>query len=310
LQTLQTSPVTLNSIAWGLTPPLQTYNFTPPSLPAGQSLALEFEARADRDPDGSNFYLNVYVNGQSVTVAADRLNTRLLNKPALIPIDTPGLFWGDSKSWRLMWARNFTDDFSYGSESYRFVVDISDLVRSGQNNTVSFQHNNSGNSIPIVLQNVRVGSVPSPKRRTPYTIAGKPITPTANVRSDGGLKVAIGKTTLPITSFFSVPGGGWKRLGPATGTARSREATGSVTSSVKGGVTTVKMNLPAYNLSRTVSIINGSIKVKDTLTNKTAADIGMKIAHEATFPALWEPCYWRAKPTHRFAKFALRCARP
>lgn len=111
----------------------------PPVDQGGKPLLLEFEARMESpQPGGSMFYLDVRLNGRPVTAAQDRLTGRLLNKPVGVPYGDGMLYWcAAGTGWRIVYAPDFASfgpAQNHGPEPYRFVIDVTDMLRAGQAN--------------------------------------------------------------------------------------------------------------------------------------------------------------------------------
>ena len=120
------------------------FKFTLPEIAKGQQVRLATDARVDwPDLGGATYYMVVTVNGQPV------LGPSLLNKPADLTFrNGTDMSWFQIGAWNLVYSPDFSDrtqiaPTEYGVVSpdpYRFVWDITSLVKSGEN-TVRFHQN-------------------------------------------------------------------------------------------------------------------------------------------------------------------------
>ncbi|MGE5531578.1 MAG: hypothetical protein ACM3VW_05635, partial [Bacteroidota bacterium] len=136
--------------------------------PGARQVVLHFRARIDAPATiGSCNMIAIDVNGKRVGLKTPRRQTRLLNKPNKFPwTDPPSLDWYMAAGqWRLAYAPDFEILKSmpyYGARAYEFSLDISDLLKPGEN-TVAFTHTgnkdiarNAKSDLALVFRDLRL----------------------------------------------------------------------------------------------------------------------------------------------------------
>jgi hypothetical protein len=109
--------------------------------------------------------------------------------------------------------------------------------------------------------------------------AGNPIL--LEKTADGGLLVQAGENQFPVSSSFSVPGGGWRRLGPAIVSREGENAARVQPGAEPGSVTVAETD---FQVERTVQFSDGRAWVRDRISNLTERDLGMMVRHELALP--------------------------
>ena len=146
----------------------------PIDVPKGRTL-LSFDARMDSPPIGSTPYLEIRLNQDFVRGTGRDSVCRLLNKPMGIvysvvkdgkTVTTTDMEWyssapNDRFAWRVVYSPDFVSDgFGYGAQWHRYVLDISDLVRTGENRLQMARVGTQASAAPLILEQVRIAVVP------------------------------------------------------------------------------------------------------------------------------------------------------
>lgn len=160
----------------------QTWQFQ--TQPTTRQVVLNFRARIDNPSTlGSTNMLKVALNGQVVGLKTPRRQMRVLNKSNKFAwTDPPSLNWFiPPDQWRLAYAPDFevlAKTPYYGEEAYHFTLDVSDLIRPGEN-TLIFTHTgnpdiarNARSDLTIVFRDLRLEV-----REGPGVRAGEPERP-------------------------------------------------------------------------------------------------------------------------------------
>ena len=124
-------------------------------------------------------------------------------------------------------------------------------------------------------------ALPLPVERTAPLLSRppEPVEYTAETCPGGGIRVTLGADTYLVESAFSYPGGGENRL-VAGDTPPSGEASWRVTTKIGVESTDfVEADGDTYALSRTVTMGETRIEIRDTFTNKTDAPLGIIISN-------------------------------
>jgi hypothetical protein len=276
-QTLQSDEV---SIKPGET---REWKFAAPQTGADKIAAISLDARLDSPPGGSMYFMDIRVNGAPVNAAIDRLRSRLKNKPLLVAPDKPRLMWDSpGAGWRVLYAPAFDAQYQdiYGPEAYRFVLAIGDLLKPGEN-TISIRRVPAMHDKPLVIRNLQLTDVPSEDGSTP-SLPRAGSAPEINYGT--GLFIKAGNLRLPISTSFSVPGGGWKRMGEAI--APREGETAAEVRGVGGGQTWQEsFKEKAFEVARLITSNKDQISIRDTITNLTDQDLGMMVRREIKLPA-------------------------
>src|SRR5690606_17340598 len=98
---------------------------------------------------GSTYVMAWEVNGEPLRAAASRTSVRLLNKPLTFTMASGlEIGWASGNTWRAVYSPDFELVQGGGAggmqigeaDPYRFVIDITDMVRRGEENTISLLH--------------------------------------------------------------------------------------------------------------------------------------------------------------------------
>ena len=257
---------------------LATWDFRPPTVAPGNVLAIAFKARAWGNPayhaGGSLFAMDIRINGRPLAAQDDRLTIRLRNRPT---VSSAGVVHTHRAGWRIITAPSFGEP-SHGSETTDFVVEVSQLLKPGENRLVISTHNLIGSDTAIFIRDLRLVFIPDLHRPAGFKIQASVARLTS--RPNGALVITGDGIDLPLSSFFSVPGGGWERLGPPTA-LRSGEAQAFVTTSLSGNMV---LRSKAYRVERNVTIDRGRALVRDQIVNESSVDLGMMVRYEIALP--------------------------
>lgn len=282
-----------------------------------RSVRLVYTVRMDSPTTaGSTYVMGLALNGEPVMAAATRSAVRLLNKP--IEAIMPGglrIPWAQGGSWRAVYAPDFTP-LGYQGEiggqmtevsAYRFVIDITDLVRPAAENTLTITHRGQAMNLrsyfpedsptldlvfdelgielsdeaPVVAERA-AGEDFSADRIMIQPPAAAPIADVASLASGGGLLLRLPGMDLEVVSRFSYEGGGFNTLVCAGGpegqegwrveTVGGRDEAGAVG------------HARDYEVARTVRFEGDHLLIEDHLRNLTDRDLGLAWAHELRAP--------------------------
>ena len=276
----------------------QSREWTFPAVdPAKGRVVLEFRHRIDY-PSAAGWCpcWQLELNGRTLTAAATRRESRLLNKPYEMRHKHFGQFTADNHSDK--WYSLYLPDFHAADgafvpatdEASRVVLDISDLVRTDAANEVRirshvpktlYKLNGITDRKPALVVGefkISVEDVPTRLKRADVkdvraTVKPPPETRFTLERGDDALKVSVEGETVAVRSAFSVPGGGVVEMG-------GRDA----------------LDTPSYFVSRKIAVRENRIDVFDTFTAKTNALIGVKVRYEIS-QAGFDPVYVAGDPS-------------
>ena len=240
-------------------------------------VVLEFRHRIDYPrPAGWRPCWQLEVNGKTLTAAATRRESRLLNKSYEMRHKHFGKFTADNHSdkWYSLYLPDFTAaDVSFvprTTEATRVVLDISDLVRADATNVVKIRSHVPGTlysvndikdrkpalvvgEFKISVEDVptRLARVHEKEARARFT---SPLVTRFGMKRDAvALKVSLCGCEVPVRSTFSVPGGGEVEIGGSDAT-----------------------DTAFYSVTRKVKVRKNRVDVFDTFTSKTNTLIGVK----------------------------------
>lgn len=260
--------------------PARGADWTFPALTpaAHERVVLEFQARVQFDrPAGSMYFLDLTLNGQPVDCAIDRLRTRLLNKPPQVGHGANVLAWYQPLSgWRICYGPDFDESKQpgYGPDAYRFVLDVTDLVKPDAENVVHIGRRPVLNANPLWIQHVSAQVEPGEPVATAPGARPK-LTPPwqVTVGDDGGLRLQAGDQSFPFVTRISHPGGGWYSLGEGLGEPDQPVAWSKL--SPTGDV--LQREGDGFTVSRKVSGAGSptdGVVIEDTFTNTSDHDLG------------------------------------
>lgn len=283
---LRANPQTLQNDEVSIKPnETREWKFPTPQVSAGKIAAISLEVRMDSQPGGSMYFMDIRVNGTPVNAAIDRLNSRLKNKPLMVAPDKPQLMWDSpGAGWRVLYAPDFSAQYQsiYGTEAYRFVIVIGDLLKPGEN-IISIRRIPGLSDKPLVVRNLQISDVPGDGIST-FSLPRAGSAPQIYADNRSGITVIAGQLRLPLSTSFSVPGGGWIRLGDAVA---PRDGEVEVALTGTNGLSGPYKN-SSFELLRTAQPSlkdKGSVRFTDTITNLTDNDLGMMVRREMKLPA-------------------------
>lgn len=287
------------------------YKFTP----AGEyrSVRVGLSIRMDSpECSGSTHVLRLAVNGKPVGAALDRTHVRLLNKSLTARMASgTAIPWVRDGVWRVVYAPDFASVLSaqaggmrIDDQPYRFVLDVTDLVTPGAENTLTVTHlgNNlrsyfpkTNPSLDFVLKELTLETSPeapvggkASERTEKFSAERLMVQPPATVdvskavivSPGGGLKIALPGLPLELTSRFSYQGGGFNTLS-ATGKPEGQPEW-KVTVRPGKTETVVEGLAREYRLHRTLRFSKDHLEVSDQLTNLTGEAIGLAFDNKLT----------------------------
>ncbi|MBD3293774.1 MAG: hypothetical protein GF393_12690, partial [Armatimonadia bacterium] len=263
----------------------------------GHTALLELTARTDApSASGSTYMMEIRVNGELVTGAKTRKVRRLVNKPASFEYNpTLTLHWQEHGQWRVVYAPDFevcNESAMYEGEAYRFVLDVTDLVRSDAANTIEITHLGTPGlaarvegDIPLVIGMMRLnlGDGASPVVEAEALMdqpinRGEPGAGAApyehGAHNTGGFELVIDGLRYPFETLVSYPGGDFNRL-EASPEPTVEGQIGWSTSLRAGQDPLIVGRGPDYELRRSIEFTDGTVEVADTYVNLRDRDLGL-----------------------------------
>jgi len=268
--------------------PVQTGNAT---------ALLELTARTDApSASGSTYMMEIRVNGEKLTGAKTRQLRRLLNKPSSFKYnETLTLQWQEQGQWRVVYAPDFeacNAQPAYEGEAYRFVLDISDLLRADADNTIEITHLGTaglaarvGGEIPLVIGamklNVQDGrsAIKDAESLMEQPInRGEPLAGPAEFEwgafNSGGFELTVGGARYPFETLVSYPNAGFNRLEASP--EPTVEGQPRWHTSLRAGEDPLIVGRgPDYEVRRSIERAGGHITVADTYVNLRDRDLGL-----------------------------------
>ena len=263
----------------------------------GRTGLLEFTARTDApSASGSTYMLELLVNGEQVSGAKSRQVGRLMNKPMSFQ-HSPDLtlLWQEYGHWRIVYAPDFevcNSDPRYAGEAYRFVLDISDLLRADADNEITIRHLGTAGlaarvegDIPLVIGEMRLTlrDGESPVGQVAELMAqpvnrGEPCAGPAQFElggsNGGGFEITVDGARYLFETLVSYPDGGFNRLEASPEPTVEGQA-GWSTSLRAGQEPLIVGRGPDYELRRSIEVVDGHIAVADTYVNLRDRDLGL-----------------------------------
>ncbi|NLO04981.1 MAG: hypothetical protein GX131_04030 [candidate division WS1 bacterium] len=258
---------------------------------------LELTARVDApSPSGSNYLMQVQVNGELVTGAKSRTVERLVNKPMSFAYSGGlTLLWQERGQWRVVYAPDFEVCNAqpwYDGEAYRFVLDISDLLHEDQQNTIAITNLSTpslaarvGGDLDLVVGMMRLETRDG---RSPTLSAdavmdqpvnrGEPVAGPAQFEwgafNTGGFEITVDGVRYPFETLVSYPGGGFNRLEASP--EPTVEGQGAWSTSLRSGQEPLIVGRgPDYELRRAITVHEDRVEVADTWVNLRNRDLGL-----------------------------------
>lgn len=279
-------------------------------VPTGdyESVRLVYEVRMQFPrAAGSTHVMAWEVNGEPLVAAATRTAVRLLNKPLTFTMASGlEIGWASGNTWRAVYSPDFALVQAAGAgemqveqvDPYRFVIEITDLVRRGQQNTISLLHRGEvmdlrrhfpGDDATLELvfdelsvelsdEQTAITVAPAEEPFHPDRVmlrprAAVPVDEVASVSPGGGLTLNLPGLEVEVVSRFSWEGGGLNEMPGHDGPAGQPEW--HVRVSTADGASRVVGEARDYRVERTISFEGSHIAVSDRLINTTERDIGL-----------------------------------
>lgn len=281
-----------------VSPATRQWKFTVPPFGVEHQVRLSLDARIDWPGyDGSNPWIKVLVNGKAVTAA------NLLNKLDEFKMRS-GLevTWFRKEAWRVVMAPDFeaglketnNKNFTPGVDPYRYVWDISDYVKPGENE-LRIENLLVIKTTPtkLVLRNaaIEVGRfqpsaeaaaiTPAPTGPLPVYLAGKPKKIAMQVQAAAGaLRVDVASKSFDIATRTSLPAGAWTKAEALP--AGENNAAGGLSNGQKKSLS---WETPTYRVNREIEVRDDHVHIADTLTNTTNELIGVKVENRLVHPS-------------------------
>ena len=176
-----------------------------------QSVALSFLIRADGVGGGFHHDLRIYVNNVPVNGFVNRQTCRILNKDSFrFKYPRYGYYaWCNTdEGWAVIRAPSFEGGRVnvYGADLYRYVLDITDLVREGAN-TVRFENRlkDTDKDPSLVVRDLAVMKRDPLKSQDAPPAHDLPVGAAwaVSVRPDGSLRLRADDVTLTLASQFT-----------------------------------------------------------------------------------------------------------
>jgi len=276
----------------------RTWQFA--AAPAGRQVVLNFRVRIDNPSTlGSCNMLKVEVNGQPVGLKTPRRQMRLLNKPNKFGwTDPPSLTWLIAPDqWRIVYAPDFeTHKPYYYQDPYHFALDVSDLVKPGENTLVFTQTGNRDIArnakcdLTLVFRDLRLevregpgvlpGEPPQPPRFRPFDctlprsrpITGlKPQKPRPGAGDDHSLLIETAGAAYELRSRYEWV---WFDGQPLSGYMEQNETGGSMDAFAKAG--------PPFSVERSFvrDDASGRLLIRDKYVNPNPRPCPVRLRHE------------------------------
>ena len=263
--------------------PGETWKTPLPALDAAGDRLLKITVRRDNPQlGGYGAYLYMAFNGEPLDASQNRYVPRLVNKP-LSFFRTSGqeVFWNQGDGiWQTIFAPDFQTSFKQYSpdvsEPYTYLLDVSDLVKPGQSNTLELSSYVQANLQKNIVVDAEWIAAALPGKKIPAVPPAVTSLPNLNIASDGALQIALSGKPLMLQSSFSVPGGGQNHFG---NTSKESQWQPKVTQ-INNRQWRVEAAGKYYRLSREITQKEGRIEIADTFHNLTKNDIGVIFSND------------------------------
>ncbi|MFW5867178.1 MAG: hypothetical protein ACOCX2_05140 [Armatimonadota bacterium] len=258
---------------------------------------LEMQVRTDAPgTGGSTYMMEIRVNGTLVRGAKTRRLTRLMNKPPSFDHSpTLTLRWHEAGQWRVVYAPDFevcNTQPMYEGEAYRFVIDVTDLLRDDGANVLEITHLGSralaskvGGDIPLVIGSLQIDLQDgvSPMTRADDVITqpinrGEPLVGPAEYEhgafNTGGFELTVGGVRYPFETLVSYPGAGFNRLEASP--EPTVEGQPRWHTSLRAGQDPLIIGRgPDYEVRRSITFGEEKVEIADTYVNLRDRDLGL-----------------------------------
>ncbi len=203
--------------------------------------------------------------------------------------------WQGPGGWRIVYAPDFEAANKlpvYQGEAYRFVVDVTDLIRSDADNIIRIQHTGSaalaksaGGETPVYIGMMRLSTKTGKSLVAQAAeVIAQPINcgePSAGpavyeggVFNSGGLQVTIGSVEYTFETRISYPNGGFNYLEATPEPTRQGQPEWHVSQKPGRRAALLLGEGPDYEFRREVTFGERRVDVADTIVNRHA-DVGL-----------------------------------
>ncbi|MBD3293545.1 MAG: hypothetical protein GF393_11520 [Armatimonadia bacterium] len=279
--------------------------------PTGQygSVRLVYDVRMQFPrAAGSTYVMAWEVNGKPLNAAATRTSVRLLNKPLQFTMASGlEIGWAQGNTWRAVYSPDFELVQGTGAggmqveqvDPYRFVIDITDMVTRGEENTITLLHRgrvmdlkrafpDMDPTLELVFRELAFDLSDEPTAITGLVddadefsadrvMLQRPATcdigGVASVAGSGGLSIRLPDLDLRVSSRFSWEGGGFNGFAADERGAQPEWVVRKDTGDEDGA--TIVGTARDYRVERTVRFVDDHVAIEDRLVNTTDRDIGL-----------------------------------
>ena len=271
----------------------QTFPVVIPTVPEGYRVVVHFLARLHSPAlSGSTHMLQMRFNG---TLLARQ---RLANKSDELQVASGGaMHWFGGSSIRLLYSPDFLQGDGPGDDAYNvitgkayeFELDVTDLVKPGDN-ALTATHIWKSEWNDIILKDLSIvfrrpdelyaapGQTPQAPTGPLPRIAPRKVVPvpfTATLGEGGGITLRAPGGTYRVDSDFTYPNAGHNQMTGGTG-----KPTGADDWQVRRkSAIDAEATCRYYTISRQITPRAECLDVADTITNRTAQDLGIIIQH-------------------------------
>ena len=243
---------------------------------------------------GSNPWLRVSINGNFLT------KENLLNKRNDFKVyNGMDMTWVTGDRWRVLYSPDFeaatkeeTDPMATpGVDSYRFVWDITQLVKPGENTLKIYNLSLLPEPTTMVLRNAQVEVGKAIASPNIDVITPAPTGPLAtfvaresekealqiDLAQDGGIGLKVAQKYFSIATSTSVPDGKWYETAAENNSPKTQQINSGQTGNAN-------WKTAQYDVNRQVKVLSDHVHISDTFTNRTDQLIGVIIRHHLKYP--------------------------
>ncbi len=274
----------------------------PPADVEGKTALLEFTIRTQApSASGSTYMVRIHLNGEVVRAAKTRRLTRLRNKPvSWHHTPTLVLHWAGADQWRVVYAPDFeVANASPGmdGQAYRFVLDVTDLIRSDAENELVFEHTGTPalaarveGGIPLLVGMARLNTEDEASALAAAAAMmavpvnrGEPSPPPAAYEhgafNTGGFEMTVGGVKYGFETRVSYPNAGFNHMEPAP--EPEFEGQEGWSCSLRSGQEPMIVGRgPDYEVRRNIIFGERRVEVSDTFVNlHEDQELGLIVRH-------------------------------
>lgn len=266
------------------------------NIPRNQRVLLRMGLRRDNERmAGYGYYAQVFWNGKPLEASVNRRESRVLNKPlSFHRRNGMEVFWSQGDG---LWHTFFSPDFQTSTagfdvklseDPYHTVLDVTDLVRPGEENTLTVRNlissaSSVGKSIVATAELSYEEPVQSEQQRTePFQLHEEL---TVTLLENGGFVLVSGEKEIPFFSTYSYPDGGYNRLGESPLEGGEEEWTiRQNTLNNNSWETIAEGNF--YRIHRKITQQENRFLIEETVTNLTDQPVGIMMSLHLGFEGL------------------------